>query len=106
VAQADRLLVIGLVAGEDLEQRLVAVEGGVEVVQQFAALGLDIGAGQQRGARKRVTMVRARPCGRFVAAASRLGAAVGWVMHLSCVFAPAVVLDRHHRRIRARRPVA
>ena len=39
VTQADRLPEVGLVAGEDLEQRLVAVEGGVKVLQQFGTLG-------------------------------------------------------------------
>ena len=52
VTQADRLPEVSLVAGEHLEQRLVAIEGGVEVVQQLGALGLDVGAGQERRARE------------------------------------------------------
>ena len=54
VAQADRLLVVGLVAGQHFEQRLVAVTGAVKIVQDFSTLGFDIGAVKQRRAGKKL----------------------------------------------------
>ncbi|MPM48295.1 hypothetical protein SDC9_95019 [bioreactor metagenome] len=46
VTQADGFAEVGIVPHQDLEQRFVAVEGCVKIVQQFATAGLDIGAGQ------------------------------------------------------------
>ena len=50
MAQRDRFDVVRLVAGQRLEQQLVAVEGGMEIIEDLLALLLRVGAGEQRRA--------------------------------------------------------
>ena len=59
MAQVDWLLVIGLIAAQHFEQRLIAVAGGMKVIEQFLTLGLDLGTRQQRGAREQLVFVLA-----------------------------------------------
>ena len=47
MAERDRLAVIGLVRRQRGEERLIAVEGGNEVVADLAALGVGVGAVEQ-----------------------------------------------------------
>ncbi|TXT28846.1 MAG: hypothetical protein FD131_2789 [Rhodocyclaceae bacterium] len=48
MTQRNRFDVVSLVAGQHFEQLLVAVEGGVKVVEDLLALLFGVGARQQR----------------------------------------------------------